>query len=106
MALNIFLAVRTKKWPENVDMVPGDVNGANWRRKPGPQQQLDSTIQETFKYAKLPVAAPLCSFVKPPKSQSEWIIRKHGAFGINREELGLRPKDQPCHHEVWVHLAW
>ena len=33
------------------------------------------------------------------------MIRKHGAFEINREVLGLRPKDQTCHHEVWVHLS-
>ena len=36
-------------------MVAGDFNGANWRRKLGPQQQLDSTLEETFKSAKLPV---------------------------------------------------
>ena len=46
----------------------------------------------------------VCGFVKPHKSQSEWLIRNHGAFEINREELRLRPKDQTCHHEVWVHV--
>ena len=47
----------------------------------------------------------VCGFVKPPKSQSKRLMRKHGAFEINREVLGLRPKDQTCHHEVWAHLS-
>ena len=36
-----------------------------------------------------------CCFVKPPKSQTECLIRKHGAFEIDREELGLSSKHQP-----------
>ena len=43
-----------------------------------------------------------CGFVKPSRSQSEWLIREHGAFEINREELGFGPKDQICHQEVWL----
>ena len=55
MALNIFLAVRTIMWQEKADIVAGDCNGASWRRKSGPQQQLDSTLEETFKNAQRPV---------------------------------------------------
>ena len=42
--------------------------------------------------------------VKPPDSYDKWKVRLHGAFTIHRESLGLRPKDQSCHHEVWLHL--
>ena len=28
----------------------------------------------------------------------------HGAFSIPRKTLGLRPTDQSCHHETWLHL--
>ena len=43
-------------------------------------------------------------------SETEWQIRMHGAHEINREVLGIKPTDQSCHHEVWIHLlqvtAW
>ena len=29
----------------------------------------------------------------------------HGAFTIPCGTLGLKEKDQSCHHEVWVHLS-
>ena len=54
-ASNIFLAVRTFVLQEKVDMVAADFNEGRWRCKSGPQQQLDNTIEETFKKAKLPV---------------------------------------------------
>ena len=28
----------------------------------------------------------------------------HGAFSIPRKTLALRPTDQSCHHETWLHL--
>ena len=28
----------------------------------------------------------------------------HGAFSIPRKTLGLRPTDQSCHCETWLHL--
>ena len=46
----------------------------------------------------------VCGFVKPPNSCDKWKVRLHGAFTIPRETLGLRPRDQSCHHEVWLHL--
>ena len=30
-------------------------------------------------------------------------MRGDVAFEINRDVLGLRPTDQRCHHEVWIH---
>ena len=43
-------------------------------------------------------------FIKPPDSCEKWKVRLHGAFTIPHETLGLRAKDQSCHHEVWLHL--
>ena len=47
----------------------------------------------------------VCGFIEPPNADSEWHIRGHGAFEINRDVLGVRPTDQSCHHEVWMHLS-
>ena len=48
--------------------------------------------------------ADVCGFLKPPGSQRFWKVNKHGAFSIPRKALGLRPNDQSCHHETWLHL--
>ena len=101
-------------------MVPGDFNDASWRRKSGPEQQLDSTIKDTFKNTKLPVplgASPMwrpgcvpgewsdvCGFLKPPDSDRYWKVRKHGVFVIPRRAVGLRDQDRSSHHETWLHL--
>ena len=33
-----------------------------------------------------------------------WKVRMHGALSIPGKTLGLRPNDQSCHHETWLHL--
>ena len=102
-------------------MVAGDFNGTAWRKKSGVDQQRDSTIEEPFANTNLPIphgASPLwgpgdvagewpdvCGFIKPPNTANEWHFRCPGAFEINREVLGIRPTDQSCHHEVWIHLS-
>ena len=48
--------------------------------------------------------ADVCGFLKPPGSQRFWKVNKHGALSIPRKTLGLRPNDQSCHHETWLHL--
>ena len=48
--------------------------------------------------------ADVCGFFKPPGSQRSWKVNKHGAFSIPRKTLCLRPNDQSCHHETWLHL--
>ena len=48
--------------------------------------------------------ADVCGFFKLPGSQQCWKVDKHGAFSIPRKSLGLRPTDQSCHHETWLHL--
>ena len=46
----------------------------------------------------------VCGFVKPSNSYDIWKVRLHGALTFPHETLGLRPRDQSCHHEVWLHL--
>ena len=48
--------------------------------------------------------ADVCGFLKPPNSDGQWKVRQHGAFSIFHEALGIRPTDQSCHHEAWLHL--
>ena len=64
--------------------------------KSGPDHQVDSTLKEAFKNARIsvPLGSPLrgpdgIPTIKRPKSQAECLIRKHGAREIDREELGL-----------------
>ena len=46
--------------------------------------------------------ADVCGFLEPPDSH-EWKVRLHGAFSIPHSTMGLRGKDQSCHHEAWMH---
>ena len=48
--------------------------------------------------------ADVCGFLKPPEPDRYWKARLHGAFCIPHKTLGLRPTDQSCHHETWLHL--
>ena len=43
-------------------------------------------------------------FCQAPNSFDKCKVRLHGAVTIHRETLGLRPRDQSCHHEVGQHL--
>ena len=79
-----------------------------------------STVEEAFADCALPMPpgppplwgpgsipgkwADACGFLKPPDSDGQWKVRQHGAFSIPREALGIRPTDQSCHHEAWLHL--
>ena len=105
---------------EHVDLVAGDFNGAAWRRQTGNGNL--SIIEEAFADSDLPMPpgptpllgpgavpgdwADVCGFLKPPDSYERWKVRLHGALSILHDTLGLRPKDQSCHHEVWLHLAF
>ena len=46
----------------------------------------------------------VCGFLKPPGSDRQWKIRLHDAFTIVHGALGIRPTDQSCHQEAWLHL--
>ena len=45
-----------------------------------------------------------CGFLRPSSSDRFWRVHKHGSFSITRKTLGLRPADQNCHHETWLHV--
>ena len=102
---------------EKVDLVAGDFNGAAWRRD---NSNNISIIEEAFADCALPIPpgptplwgpgavpgkwADVCGFLKTPDSDGQRKVRQHGAVSIPHEALGIRPTDQSCHHEVWLHL--
>ena len=100
------VAVWTFMVQEYVDIVAGHFNGASWRRKRGPDPRFDSTLEEAFEIARLlvpPGPSPLwcsggipdgwtdvCAFVKPPKSQLEWLNSETWCrLKLTRQDLGL-----------------
>ena len=119
-ALDVLQAVRTATVQEDADMVVGGLNCASWRRKSGSAQQMDNTLGEALKNGTLsvPDSSPLwglggipsestdvCCGLSSHPSLSEWLIRKHGAFEIDRQESGTSTKDQTSHDETWIHLS-
>ena len=102
---------------QEVDSVAGDFNGTAWRCR---SRNNLSTIDEAFTDCVLPTPpgrpplrgpgsipdmwAYVCGFLTSPGSQRFWKVNKHGAFSIPQKTLGLRPNDQRCHHETWLHL--
>ena len=97
--------------------MPVDFNGAAWRRR---NSNNICIIEKAFADCALPMLpspTPLwgpgavvgkwsdfCGFLKSPESDGTWKVRQHGASSIPHEALGIRPTDQSCHHEVWLHL--
>ena len=117
IAKKLILTLRAIMISQEVDLVAGDFNGTAWRYR---SKDNFSTIDEAFTDCALltpPGSPPLwghgsipdnwadvCGFLKPPGSHRFWKVHKHGAFSIPRKTLGLRPTDQSCHHETWLHL--
>ena len=117
IAKKIVQTMRAKMISQDIDLVAGDFNGTAWRSR---SRDNLSTVDEVFSDCALltpPGTTPLwgpgsipdswadvCAFLKPPGSQRFWRVSKHGAFSIPRKALGLRPNDQRCHHETWLHL--
>ena len=113
----LILTIRAVMLKENVDLVAGDFNGGAWRRD---NRNNISIIEEAFADCALPMPpaphhcggpgsipgnwADVCRFLKPPASDRQWKVRLHGAFSLPHDALGLRPDDQSCHHEAWLHL--
>ena len=117
---NLLLTVRTVMHQQQVDLVAGDFHGAAWRRQSGSDSRITSSVQEAFVGANLPLPpgptplwgpggvpgewSDVCGFLKPPGSEDDWQIRSPVAFTIPYSTLGLKEKDQSCHHEAWIHL--
>ena len=117
IAKKLILTLRARMIHQEVDLVAGDFNGTAWRCR---SKDNLSTIDEAFTDCALPTPpgptplwgpgsvpdnwADVCGFLRPPVSQRFWKVHKHGAFSIPQKTLGLRPTDQSCHHETWLHL--
>ena len=104
---------------QEVDLAAGDFNGTAWRcrsrdnlkirlmkpllivpclRHGGPTplwgtRTPSRTTGQTSVY-----------FSNHPALSVSGKVSKHGAFSIPLKTLGLRPNDQECHHETWLHL--
>ena len=117
IAKKLIQTLRAIMISEEVCLVAGDFNGTAWRCR---SHDNLSTTNEAFADCALPTPpgltplwgpgtilnnwADVRGFLKPPASQRFWKVSKHGAFSIPRKALGLRPNDQSCHHETWLHL--
>ena len=110
----LILTIRVIMIGHQIDLVAGDFNGTAWRCS---NRDNISTIDEAFEDCGLPTPpgptplwgpgsipnnwADVCGFLKPPDSHRYWKVNnKRGP----RKTLGLRPTDQSCHHETWLHL--
>ena len=117
IAKKLILTLRAIMISQEVDLVAGDFQGTAWRCR---SRDNLSTVDEAFADCALPTPpgptplwrpgsipnnwADVCGFLKPQGSQRFWRVNKHDAFSHPRKALGLRPNDQSCHHETWLHL--
>ena len=108
IAKKLILTLRAIMISQEVDLVAGDFNGTAWRCR---SRNNLSTIDGAFADCALPTQpgpAPLWGPGSIPNnwqgSDRYWKVRMQGAFSIPRKTLGLRPNDQSCHHETWLHL--
>ena len=117
----LLLTFRTVMLQEHVEMVAGDFNGASWRRPCGSDRHFISIVREAVANTNLPMPpgptplwgpgsvlgewADVCGFLKPLCSEPERHVQMHGPFTTSYGTLGLREKDQSCHHEVWMHVS-
>ena len=117
IAKKLILTLRAIMISQEVDLVAGDFNGTAWRCRSRDNLSTKDEAISDCALSSPPGPTPLwgpgsisnnwadvCGFFKPPGSQRFWRTNKHGAFSIPRKALGLRPNDQSCHHETWLHL--
>ena len=113
IAKKLILTLRAIMISQEVVLVTGDFNGIAWRYRSKDNLSttdeafMDSTLltPPVWELGSIPVMwTDVCGFLKPPGFQRFWKVNKHGAFSIPQKTLGLRPNDQSCHHETWLHL--
>ena len=107
----LILTIQAVMLGEQVDLVAGDFNGAAWRCNDG---NKICTIEEAFADFVLPTLPgtrfdpkQTLTFVGPLNRPNLIGIGKFdftAPFSIPHEAQGLRPTDQSCHHETWLHL--
>ena len=93
---------------QEVDLVAGDFNGITWRHR---GRDNFSTIDEDSILPTPPGPPPLWGPARIHSgqlgrrlwiSQTAWLSAI--LVSIPRKTLGLRPTDQSCHQETWLHL--
>ena len=118
----LLLTFRAVMIEELVDLVAGHFNVVAWCRSYGHGRQPRSIIEGADTDTDLPMppglsplwflgavpgeGAHVCGFLNPLDSHERWKVRLHGAFTFLPSTLDLHPKDQSCHHEAWLHLAF
>ena len=110
VADNLHPTFRAMMLDEMLDLVVGDFNNSNnisindkafadctLPMPPGPTPlwRLGAVSNEWV---------DVCGTIKPPNSDGQQKIRQHGAFSVPPEALSIRPTDQRCHHEAWLHF--
>ena len=100
---------------ENVDLLAGDFNRAAWRRE---NSNIFSIIENAFADCALPMPPGPTPLWRPGSILGNWadvgFLNRlnpidRGRYGfmapsVPRDVLGLRPNDQSCHQEAWLHL--
>ena len=117
IAKKLILIIRAIMIGQQIDLVASDFNGTAWRCRNKDHIKyyrrslcrLHCQRRRALHHCGDPVQFPnkwadVCGFLKPPGSDRCWKVRMHGAFSILHKTLGLRPTDQSCHHETWLHL--
>ena len=108
------LTIRALMLEEHVDLVAGDFNGAAWCLPCGNDRKPTSIIEEAFADTDATWPTPLWGPGAVPGEQADVCgfllherckVRLHGPFSVPHSTLGLREKEQSCHHEVWMHLT-
>ena len=116
----LLLTIRAVMIEEHVDLVAGASTGPRGAAKSVTEiSVLSKKLSPTQIYRCLltphrcgaqeqcqVIGQTFVGFLKPPDSYGRCKVRQHGAFSIPHDAQGLRPKDQSCHHEVWLHLAF
>ena len=117
IAKKLILTIRAFMISQEVDLVADDFNGTAGRFR---SRNNIITVDVAFTDCALPTPPGLTplwdldqfrttgqtsvDFLNHRGSDRYWKVRMHGAFSIPRRTLGLRPTDQSCHHETWLHL--
>ena len=117
IAKKLILTLRAIMISQEVDLVAGDFNGTAWRYRGKDNLR---TIDEAFLDSILPtppgaptIVGTLDPFRTTGQTSADFSnhpvltvfgMKNHGAYSIPRKTLGLRPNDQSCHHETWLHV--
>ena len=115
------LSLRAVMLEEHVDLVAGDFNGAAWRRPCENDRKPPVLLKKLspIRICQCRLAPHRCGaqvqcqvggllYVDFSSHQTHMKSGKYdytGRFLSHHSTLGLREKDQSCHHKVWMHLT-